>query len=92
MKNHFLYSLILTTKIEKFVGQNLFGSFSGAETSQKVTEVSNGIFNLYKCQVQRIKPYKCLTARFTNRTGTKVEFSDLEDMMKSFFNLTNKLP
>ena len=55
------------------------GSFSGAETSQKVTEVYKGIFILFLYRIWRVMAKICLTVRYTNQTeifNKKVGHSD----------------
>ena len=46
------------------------GSLTGAVTSQRVTEVRNGKFELIKYQFVSVIVYTCLTARLINQAGT----------------------
>ena len=46
------------------------GSLTGAVTSQRVTEVRNGKFELIKSQFVSVIVYTCLTVRLTNQAGT----------------------
>ncbi len=52
------------------------GSFSGAETSQNVTEVRKGSFSLDGNQALSVKAKGSLTARPTSRAGAKAGLSD----------------
>ena len=52
------------------------GSLSGADTSQKVTEVCNGSLSLDGNQTLSIKAKGSLTARPTSRAGAKAGLSD----------------
>ena len=48
----------------------IMGSLTGAVTSQRVTEVRNGKFELIKYQFVSVIVYTCLTARLINQAGT----------------------
>ena len=52
------------------------GSLSGADTSQKVTEVCKGSLSLDGNQALSVKAKGGLTARPTSRAGAKAGFSD----------------
>ncbi len=52
------------------------GSFTGAVTSQKVTEVYKGKLKLVGNQLLSLMIEACLTVRLTRRTGTKVGHND----------------
>ena len=58
-------------------GQCQVGSLTGAVTSQKVTEVREGLLALDGNQRMSVKAKGGLTARLTSRAGTKVGLSDL---------------
>ena len=52
------------------------GSLTGAVASQKVTEALNGSLSTYRNRAWSVKVEESLTARSTDRAGTKVGLSD----------------
>ena len=56
--------------------QYQMGSLTGAVASQNVTEALNGSLGTYRNRAWSVKVEESLTARSTDRAGTKVGLSD----------------
>ena len=66
------------------------GSLTGAVASQRVTEARKSKFKLNKYQFLSVIVLACLTARWTNQTGTKVGYSDPVILSGKGHRSTNK--
>ena len=77
LKYHPGYTLVLTPiPVNPGGGQCQSGSLTGAVSSQKVTEESQGTLSLVGNQAASAKVEGCLTARHIGRAETKVGLSD----------------
>ena len=76
MKYHSVRIGCLTSIHNLDQGQCLAGSLTGAVASQKVTEALKGSLSLVGNQVLSVSAQESLTARLTDRAGTKVGTSD----------------
>ena len=63
--------------LERGAGQCQVGGLTGAVTSQRVTEVREGLLALVGNQRTSAKAKGGLTARLTSRAGAKAGLSDL---------------
>ena len=76
LKYHPLHFRSLTRAVKPVCGQCQVGGLTGAVTSQRVTEVREGLLALVGNQRMSAKAKGGLTARLTSRAGTKVGLSD----------------
>ena len=77
LKYHPGYALVLTPiPVHPGGGQCQLGSLTGAVSSKKVTEESQGTLSLVGNQAVSAKVEGCLTARLISRADAKAGFSD----------------
>ena len=76
LKYHSGHSGYLTSNRNPVQGQCLVGSLTGAVASQRVTEALKGPLGPVGNRVSSVIAQAGLTARSTDRAGTKVGYSD----------------
>ena len=76
LKYHPVIIEVLTCSANRGRGPCMMGSLTGAVSSQRVTEEHKGTLGTVGHRTMSVKAKGCLTARLTNRAGTKVGLSD----------------